>query len=184
MNLREEILRAHSVTQRDKIIAWVGSSQSRMDELVKLFLEGEYRVTQRAGWPLSYIARRNSSLVKKHLPKLIRNLATPDLHNAVIRNTIRLLQDVPIPAIQHGKVMDICFRYVEDPQQPVAIKAFALTVVTKLAGSYPEIIPEIRLMIEEQLPHQTAAFKSRAKRSVKLFDKIEKRKSEEEGEDG
>jgi hypothetical protein len=46
MNLREEILRAHSVQQRDKIIAWVGISQSRMDELVKHFLKGEYRVTQ------------------------------------------------------------------------------------------------------------------------------------------
>jgi hypothetical protein len=30
--------------------------------------------------------------------------------------------------------------------------------------SYPEILAEIKLMIEEQLPYQTAAFKSRAKK--------------------
>lgn len=177
-------MREHSVQQRDKIIAWVGKSQSRMDELVKHFLQGEYRVTQRAGWPMSYIARRHPSLIKKHLPKLIQNLSNPGLHNAVIRNTIRLLQDVPIPKSLHGKVMDICFRYIEDPQQPVAIKAFALTVVTRLAETYPEIITEVRLMIEDQLPHQTAAFVSRAKRAVKSFDKIEKRKPKEERENG
>ena len=184
MNLREEILKEHSKKQCDKIVAWVGNSQSRTDELVKVFLNGEYRVMQRAGWPLSYIARRNPSLVEKHLPKLIKNLSSPRLNETAIRNIMRLLQDVPLPTSQHGHLMDTCFRLIEDPQQPVAVKAFSLTVVTRLAEFYPEIIPEIRLMIADQLPHQSAAFKSRAKRSIGLLDKIEKRKSKKEGEDG
>jgi len=57
-------------------------------------------------------------------------------------------------------------------------------VVTRMAGDYPAIIPEIRLLIESQASSQTAAFKSRAKRSLALFDKIEKRKSKEESKDG
>ena len=59
--------------------------------------------------------------------------------------------------------MDTCFKYVESPTEAVAIKAFSLTVLNNLAKQYPEIIAEIQLLIEEQLPHQTAAFKSRAK---------------------
>ena len=65
--------------------------------------------------------------------------------------------------------MEICFKYLESPNEAVAIKAFSLTVLGKLAKKYPEIIPEIKLMIEEQLPHQSAAFKSRAKMFIKSF---------------
>lgn len=59
--------------------------------------------------------------------------------------------------------MDICFGFVASPTEPVAVKAFSLTVLGNLAKQYPEIIPEIKVLIEEQSPHQTAAFKNRAK---------------------
>jgi hypothetical protein len=59
--------------------------------------------------------------------------------------------------------MDICFSYLSSPTEAVAVKAFSLTVLGNLAKQYPDIIPEIKIIIEEQLPHQTAAFKVRAK---------------------
>ena len=65
--------------------------------------------------------------------------------------------------------MEICFKYIESPREAVAIKAFSLTVLGRLAKKYPEIVPEIKLIIEEQLPHQSAAFKNRAKRFMKAF---------------
>ena len=54
MNLRDEILKEHSKPQCNKIVQWVGDSQKRFDGLFNLFLNDEYRVTQRAAWPLSY----------------------------------------------------------------------------------------------------------------------------------
>ncbi len=65
--------------------------------------------------------------------------------------------------------MEICFTYLESPDEAVAIKAFSIGILGKLAKKYPEIIPEIKLMIEEQLPHQSAAFKSKAKAFMKSF---------------
>ena len=50
MNLREEILKEHSKTQCNKIVNWIGNSQKRFNELFELFLNDEYRVTQRAAW--------------------------------------------------------------------------------------------------------------------------------------
>jgi hypothetical protein len=48
MNLREEILKEHSKAQSNKIVSWIGNSQKKFDELFNLFLNDEYRVTQRA----------------------------------------------------------------------------------------------------------------------------------------
>lgn len=68
--------------------------------------------------------------------------------------------------------MEICFKYLESPDEAVAIKAFSLTVPGRLAKKYPEIVPEIKLIIEEQLPYQSAAFKSRAKNFLKAFPSV------------
>jgi len=163
MNIKDEILKEHSKAQCNKIVKWVGHSQQRFDELFHLFLTGEYRVTQRAAWPISYCVEMHPAFIKKNFTKLISNLQRPNRHNAVKRNTVRLLQYVDIPKKLQGRVMDICFGYVASPEEAVAVKAFSLTVLGNLAKLYPDIIPEIKLLIEEQLPNQTAAFKSRAK---------------------
>ncbi|MCW3089567.1 MAG: hypothetical protein JWP81_636 [Ferruginibacter sp.] len=168
-NLKEEILREHSKAQCNKITEWVGDSQTRFDELFDLFLHSEYRVTQRAAWPLSYCVNTHPYFIEKRFAELLGNLSKAGLHNAIKRNTLRILQNLDIPEKHQGEVMHICFQYVELPTEAVAIKAFALTILGKLAKLYPEIVPEIRLLIEEQLPHQTAAFKNRANRLLKVF---------------
>jgi hypothetical protein len=61
---------------------------------------------------------------------------------------------------------------VESPTEAVAIKAFSLTILGNLAKKYPEIIPEIKLLIQDQMPDQTAAFKVRAKKLLKEFEAI------------
>jgi len=162
-NLREQILKEHSKVQCTHIVNWVGTSQQRFDELFHLFLNDEYRVVQRAAWPVSYCVIAHPDFITKHSNPLIKNLQKPNLHNAVKRNSIRLLQDIAIPKKYQGQIMDICFKYVESPTEAVAVKAFSLTVLSNLAKQYPDIIPEIKLLIEDQLPGQTAAFKARAK---------------------
>jgi hypothetical protein len=167
VNLKEQILKEHSKANCMAVVSWVGNSQQRFDELFTLFLTNEYRVSQRAAWPMSYCVEAHPAFIQKNFAKLIKNLQQPNLHNAVKRNTIRLLQHVAIPAKYQGMVMDICFGYVASPTEAVAIKAFSLTVLGNLAKQYPEIIPEIKLLVEAQLPHQTPAFKSRAKAFLK-----------------
>ena len=167
MNLREEILREHSKSQRDKIINWVGDSKQRFNELFRLFLQDEYRVTQRAAWPVSYCVEAHPEFINNNFGKLLKNLEKPNLHNAVKRNSIRLLQHVAIPKKYQGQVMNYCFEYLASPTEAVAIKAFSLTVLGNLAKQYPEIIPEVKFLIEDQLPHQTPAFKIRAKMFLK-----------------
>ncbi|MEJ7739002.1 MAG: hypothetical protein WKF97_16375 [Chitinophagaceae bacterium] len=167
MQLREEILKEHSKAQCTKIVEWIGDSQERFDQLFNLFLTDEYRVVQRAAWPLSYCSIAHSSLIYKHFGKLIRNLHKPSIHPAVKRNTIRLMQDLKIPEKYHGELMDICFTYIASTDEAVAVKAFALTVLQNLAKLYPDILPEIKLVIEDRWDHETPAFKSRAKKILK-----------------
>ena len=174
MNIRETIIEEHSKAQCTRIVNYIGNNQQRFDELVHIFLNDEYMVVQRAAWPMSYSVIAHPRLIKKHLKKIVLNLKKPGIHDAVKRNTVKLLQEIDIPKPLQGNVMDICFEYVADPQEAVAVKAFSLSILAKLARHYPEIIPEIKLLIEDQLPHQTPAFISRAKKVLKEIGKGEK----------
>ena len=163
-DLRQEILREHSKAQCERIRAWVANGQERFDALFDLVLRDEPRISQRAAWPLSYCACDHPLLIKKRMGQLISNLSKPGIHAAVKRNTLRILQVVPLPEKSHGEIMTACFRYIESPDEAVAIKAFALTILGDLAKLYPEIIPELMILVQEQSAIQTAAFKSRAKK--------------------
>ena len=163
MNLREELLLEHSKAQCDKIVRWVGHSQRRFDQLINLFFTDEYRVVQRAAWPVSYCVAACPALIQKHFSTLIHMLEQPGVSGPVKRNSVRLLQHVNIPPAHQGTIMDICFRYICDPREAAAVKAFSLTVLEKLSAVYPEILPEIKLIIEERLDSETPAFRSRAR---------------------
>jgi hypothetical protein len=167
MNLREQILKAHTKANCDKIVKWVGDDQQRFDELFSLFLNDEYRVVQRSAWPVSYCVALHPQFIKKHFAKLVKNVKKPGIHDAIKRNTVRLLQYVEIPAKYQGEIMDLCFRYISSPDEAVAIKAFSLTVLQHLSRQYPEIKNELKVIIEERWDLETAAFKSRAKKILK-----------------
>ena len=164
MNLRETILAEHSKANCSNIVTWVGDSQTRFDELFNLFLNSEYRITQRAAWPLSYCVINHPGFISKHFTKLVKNLHRPKLHDSIKRNTVRLLQHIDIPQKFHGEIMDICFKYISSLDEAVAIKAFSLTILQNLAKQYPEIKNEVKLIIEERWEYETAAFKARAKK--------------------
>lgn len=166
MNLRQTILAEHSKANCDRIVKWIGDSQKRFDELFTLFINDEYRVVQRAAWPLSYCSIDHPELIQKHLGKLLKNLEKPNQPIAVKRNTVRLLQHISIPERFHGTVMDLCFGYIASPNEAVAVKAFSLTILQNLSHLYPEIKNELKLLIEERWDHETVAFRTRAKKII------------------
>jgi hypothetical protein len=163
MNLRERILAEHSKANCNRIVNWVGNSQQRFDALFHLFLTDEYRVAQRAAWPVNYCVTSHPQFIKKHFSRLVNNLSKPTIHDAVRRNTVRLLQEIGIPKKFHGQVMDICFKYISSPTEPVAVKCFSLGVLHNLCKEYPEIKAEIKTIIDGEW-QKTAGLRSRAKK--------------------
>lgn len=168
MDLQKVLLKEHSKAQTDKVIKWVGNDKKRFAELMRLFLVGEYRLTQRTAWPMSYCVIAHPELIKPYFGKLVKLLRQPGMHDAVTRNIVRLLQEIEIPKKYQGEVMTICFDFIANPSSPIAVKAFSLTVLEHLAAIYSEIIPELKVIIQERWDYETAAFRQRAKRILKM----------------
>lgn len=166
MNIREEILKEHSRTQALKIASYACADKKYFRELMKCFLSGEYRLAQRAAWSVSWAARKKPELVTPYIKDLVAVLEKKEVHQAVVRNAVRVLEDLEIPEAFHGEVMNACFRFIETPVTPAAVKAFSLSILFNLTKHYPEIIPELKLIIEERWETETPAFKSRGRKII------------------
>lgn len=171
MDLQKEILKEHSKAQTVKIVRYVGNDPDRFAELVRVFLNGPYRVTQRTAWPLSICVERHPKIGKPHLKKLVRNLKQPALHNAVKRNTIRLLQFIEIPRSLHGEVANICFDYLHDNKEAIAVRAFSMTVLANIAKTNPDLKRELIMLLEDIMPYGSAGLVSRARNTIKQLNK-------------
>jgi hypothetical protein len=167
MDIRKEILQQQTKKQINKVVDYVGDNPGLFKALVEVFLEGPYRVTQRAARPVSCCVERNPHLVRPHLKILLNYLKTPGIHDAVKRNTIRLLQYIEIPKSLHGKVADICFGYFQDLKEPIGIRVFSMTVLGQIARHNPDLKRELFILIEDQLPYASPGFTSRAKKVLK-----------------
>jgi len=167
LNLRETILKEHSKKQCDKVVAYVGDSASRFSELVNLFLEGPYRVTQRAARPFACCVEKNPKLIKPHLKKILNYSMKPGVHDAVKRNVVRLLQFIEIPKRLQGLTAEICFQFLNNKKEPIAVRVFSMTVLANLAKVLPDLKNELIPLIEDQMPYGSAGFISRGRKVLK-----------------
>jgi hypothetical protein len=172
MNLESEILRECSKRQCIRIAAWVGTDKKRFKELMDLFLKGENLITQRAAWIVAHCADKHAELVIPYVDKMIDRMIEANLHDAVRRNVVRILQDIEIPRRLAGKVATVCFDWLASAKEPVAVKVFSMSVLANIAKQEPDLKNEIRILIEQQMPTGSAGIISRGKKVLRQLEKI------------
>lgn len=169
MNLREQILSEHSKSNALLMSNWIGNNPERFEALMKLFLKDEYRVVQRSAWVLSLCADKNPQLILPYIEDMIAICAKPNVHVAVKRNVTRIFQTFPIPEIHQEALINLCFEWLINPKETVAVRCFSMEILCNLSQIYPDLKNELVNIIEDALMHQelTPGFISKSKRSLK-----------------
>ena len=162
MDISQALNSEHSKNQTMRIVRFVGGDAEKFAGLMEMFFSGEYRMTQRAAWPVSYLVKDHPELIGPYLEKCVDMLTDKEAHSAVRRNVVRLLQYVEIPKKLAGKIYSHCIDLIDDISEPVAVRAFAVTAATKIARSEPALVSELQLVVKKHLPHTTIAFHKRS----------------------
>lgn len=165
MDLKQQLLKEHSKANAVRITDWIGADAGRFGQLMQLFLHGEYREVQRASQIISFVGDRHPALLAPHMTEMVQHMQQPEQPVAVKRNVVRVLQHLDIPEPLHGDVMNACFDLLTDVKETIAVRAFSMTVLARLATCYPDIKPELRTLIEDGLEQDPSpGFKSRAQK--------------------
>ena len=171
MNIREALLEEHSKAQSLRIAEYIGTDEQRFAELMTLFLNDEYRGCQRAAWVVGIIGEKQPKMLEPYLETMLLNLDNP-VHDAVKRNTVRILRDIEIPENLLGIATTICFNFLCTPSVPVAIKSFSMRILYKICLKEPDLANELQIIIEDMMPHESAAFVSAGKDILKKLKKV------------
>ena len=78
-----------------------------------------------------------------------------------------MFQFIDIPRAYQGDVAAVCFEFLMNPKEPIAVRVFSMTVLANLAKLLPDLQGELRIVIEDQLPYSSPGFMSRAKKVLK-----------------
>jgi hypothetical protein len=174
VNIEEAILKEHSKKQTMLIVNFIGDDKVRFKLLMELFLKGEYRITQRASWVVSYCAIANPEFLKPYFKKLITKLKEPNIHDGVKRNIVKVFSEIELPEELLGEIYDICFHYLRAIDETIAVKAHSMTVLEKICIRYPELKTELVATIEDMIPFGSSGIVARAKKILNNLSKQNK----------
>src|SRR5690554_4424535 len=167
MDLLQELTLEHSRAARDRIVSYIENDADRFGQLFHLFRNGERRIAQRAAWSVSYCVEKFPELIYPYCGEMVDYLRTPGIHDSIKRNILRIFRDINIPVEMEESLLELCFDYLMDKKEAVAIRVFAMKVLANLAEKYPEINNELKILIEDELPYSKPAFVSRGREILK-----------------
>ena len=149
--------------------------QDLLNELVTCALNSDQLLSSRAMWVLAHCSDIDYDTIKPYHDRLIKNLAKAGLHNGVIRNTLRLYQQHPVPEKHHAFLLDKCYEYIRDPAEAIAVRSFAINVVFRISKPYPELLDELRaVLMHQNVSEELAGIRSRVTNTLKAIAKLRK----------
>lgn len=173
MDFRTQLLKEHSKQNSMLIVKHINGDQARFDEFMHCFFTDEYRVNQRAAMVLSACFDLHPNLVEKHVDQLVKNLNKTDLHVALKRNTIRILQEIKVPDHLESGLFDNCLKFIQDPKEAIAVKAFSMKVCLNICQNYPELKHEVVPAIEDAMSYsESKGIHARGRAMLKELNKL------------
>ncbi|MDR1666564.1 MAG: hypothetical protein LBS03_02570 [Bacteroidales bacterium] len=146
----------------------IGDSAEKFDRLMQLVFHGNPDIAPRAAWAMDACLSRHPEWIQPYLCGMIDRLphiTTDGTKRQIVKN----LSTTAIPESHEGKIVDCCFRWLQSPKTPVAVKVHCMQILANITARHPELAGELRHLIEEQMPHSSAAFRSRGRKLLAVL---------------
>ncbi len=167
MDFKVELMKEHTYENSERIAWYVMDHPATFSDLLQLFLGKDSRITQRATLVIIICTDWKPKMVKPYIEEMILNLKKEGISDAIKRNTTRILAEFPIPKHMEGILTEICFDYLNNMSEAIAIKIFSMIILERIVEKYPELKSELILSIEKGMEFGSAGFKLRGKKVLR-----------------
>jgi hypothetical protein len=171
MNFKEQLQAELSHRNMHFIAHCVGKDKKTFDEIIQLLLNDKDPVPARAAWVAEIVCLEYPELIVPYIHELIEALPR-FTHPGSQRNTVKILTRCTIEdENDQGVLIDLCFQWITKPEITVAVKVYCMEILSNHLKIYPELAYELKSVIEDQFEKNSAGFKSRGRRTLKLLQK-------------
>jgi hypothetical protein len=158
-----------SKTKVLKAVSYIGSSKVKFDKFILEFTNAEGRDLQKLAWIIGTIVDYCPHLIFPHVETLLIKLKDP-CHDAVKRNVMRAIDKAPLHKDHIGLAADLAFKILDDRSEKVAVRVFCMSILLKICTLEPDLAPELVEILKYHMPHESAGFKSRASKIIKILN--------------
>lgn len=177
MDLAKQLAKAHSRANADLILDWLYKNQARTQVLMELVKskEVDFKIIQRAAMVLGDLGRACPDWLLPYHADLLDLVHAYD-HPALPRAVTRYFSELPLAKINEenqGRLLDMSFAYLGNPQATVTVRVFSMATLLKFTKLYPELRDEVKTMVEEVLLEENATngLLAGARRTAKALGK-------------
>ena len=172
MTLKALILSGNGKKAWEEVAQRAIRSEADLKLLMSYFECDDEKLAIRATQCVGKLHDRNRMILTPYLAQMIQGLGENKI-DAYKRNVMRIFQTAQIPEAYEGHLFDYAFTFLEDKTEPIAVKAFSMTVCRRIAQNHkdlaPEVIGAIELVLEE---NDSAGVINRAKKEIKRLEKL------------
>ena len=175
-NLSDLIMAEHSRQQADFIADIVLSKPSYLDELLNIVFRNQEPISRRASWPLRIISERDKNILEPYISTIIKRL--PEIDNVAIQRAfLAILVNVNIPEENYVELLQFTFDILINPGSQVASLIYSTDIFYKISLNEPDLLNELKLILEQLLPFGSAGVKSKCRKTIKKIDRLDRNRS-------
>lgn len=172
MDLRSEITQRFGREKAQWLAHYIVQDEAHFAELIGYVLSEREEESKYACWLISHCMHIDPAIVRPHLGPLIHHLAKPGLPDGTVRSIVKALAETEIPEHLQGYALQHCFDLLLDPNQSVAIQVHSMQTVYNLSKNEPDLLRELREVIETGMEHGTAAYRVRGGKILKKIGQL------------
>lgn len=168
-----------SATRGIKDIEWIARSAIGNPDILQKLVDYSFMTDKnlafKASWTLTKVSDQAPGLIYPYLKRIVTALEKSE-HDSVKRSFLRIISLTDIGIIesdQHGFLADHCFRALNSEFTPVAIKAYSMEILYRLAVKYPELTNELAASVN-MMRDEEAGVKARGRIILKKLSRAER----------
>lgn len=147
----------------DHVLAGANIAANRDEVLfakyIKQLAGADKVLSQQAATVLHHVSNEDASFFVTFTPTLVEVLKNP-VHDSGPRMIFRVFRKIEIPEKNLGTIIDLCFKYLNNPKTAVAIKVNAMYVIARFFDNYPDLKKEFNAATKNNASKDLPAFKS------------------------
>jgi 8-oxo-dGTP diphosphatase len=152
---------------------WVATSAIENPAIfIKLFQysnSSDKKLAFRASWTLTKVCDKYPEMIYPYLSQIVETLDKID-NESTLRSFLRIisLSDLDrISSRKHGILADYCFKMLNSGYSAIAVKAYSMEILFRLALIYPELANELSTSIRILMEDGSAGITSRGRAILK-----------------
>jgi hypothetical protein len=154
----------------DILVADVNNDQDKFDEILMLALKDEYPLSMRAARIVVLSSFKNINLIKPHTNILLKALSTAKV-DGLKRSILKIFAEFPLHLDDDsiGQLTEISFDLINDRNQSIATRAFAIGILAKVIRKFPDLKFEMKAVLESVLEDGSVGLKKKCSKTLKLI---------------